>query len=187
MTKLPAYIKSLLSKDEVDQVWTKLQELMSAMPKDPVFDETNNDINVPQGVRFGKIINANMGKIYFNLSPDFFTESILNKLTAIAEEIEPGVTFQSATYTEYSSQYGKPTLGVHQDRFDIFLLIDLQINSNTTWELSADGADYKLEDGDAIALHAGSTDHGRPHKDFKDGEVVSMIFLDFLRPGTIND
>lgn len=184
MSNLPKYIKPLLSKEEVNELWLTIQDYMLTIPKDPVFDETGNDLNIPEGSKVGKILNTSMGKIYFNLPNGIIPKHIQEKIDAAAISLEPGVKFHSATYTEYSLEYGKPSLNFHQDRFDFFLLIDLQVNSSTSWPLSAAGIEYVLEDGDALALHAGSTDHGRPAKTFVDGETVSMIFLDYMRPGS---
>jgi hypothetical protein len=183
MTSLPSHIKSLLSESDISELWERIEYLKMTMANEEPFDETGNDTAVPSGLRLSKIINSNMGKIYFNLPSGFIPDHIQAKIDSAAEGLEAGVKFHSATYTEYSSEYGTPSLSTHQDRFDIFLLLDLQINSNTSWKLSAAGVEYDLSDGDALALHAGSTDHGRPEKVFKDGETVSMIFLDYMRPG----
>ena len=186
---LPAHLKQILSEDDRKDILSKINSLKATFPKEPEFDEAGgSEPKIGESSGKGYIQNSNMGKIYFHLPyNDFFTGEIHNKINSIVQQIEPGATPHSATYTEYSLKYGTPSLSVHQDRFDIFLLIDLQIDSNTLWPLSANGKDYELEDGDALAIHAGSTDHGRPSKTFVDGEYVSMIFIDFLRPGRENN
>lgn len=183
---LPQHIKEALTQEECSLLFDKINTLKLTMPVDPVFQEDLAPATAEEmsgAKKYGKILNKNMGKIYFNLDKDFIPKSIQDKINAIAEELEPGVKFHGGTYTEYSAKYGTPSLATHTDRFDIFLLLDLQLHSNTSWGLSANGIEYDMKDGDILALHAGSTEHGRPEKIFKDEDIVCMIFLDFFRPG----
>jgi hypothetical protein len=82
----------------------------------------------------------------------------------------------------YSSEYGQPDLPPHFDGDDNDLIVDLQLDSNTDWSLGLDEHVYKMKDSCALAFNPNKYAHWRPHKEFKDGEYVTMLFFRFYNP-----
>jgi hypothetical protein len=179
--KPPTFEQGLIPAEECIKFASIINDFKAMMPDKPVWDETDDYSDMPQTLGFGKILNSRMGKIYFQIPIVKIPSNILDLVTKAANDFEPGVEIHSVTYTEYSSEYGTPSLSYHTDRTDDLLLVDLQISSNTIWPLGANGELYDMNDGDALVIRSGSTVHGRPEKIFNPGEHVAMIFFDFLR------
>jgi hypothetical protein len=82
-------------------------------------------------------------------------------------------------FAEYNSKYGQPNLPPHFDGDNNSLIIDYQYKSNTSWGLGVDTTVFKMEDNKAIIFNPNEYPHWRPHKTFKEGEKITMIFFRF--------
>jgi hypothetical protein len=82
-------------------------------------------------------------------------------------------------FAEYSSQYGQPNLPPHFDGDTNSLIVDYQYKGNTSWGLGVDTKVFEMEDNKAIIFNPNEYPHWRPHKTFKEGEVITMIFFRF--------
>ncbi len=82
-------------------------------------------------------------------------------------------------FAEYNSKYGQPNLPPHFDGDNNSLIIDYQYKSNTSWGLGVDTTVFEMEDNKAIIFNPNEYPHWRPHKVFKDGEFITMIFFRF--------
>jgi hypothetical protein len=67
------------------------------------------------------------------------------------------------------------------------LIINYQLESNTSWELGLDLQTYTLEDNSALVFNANTNVHWRTHKDFKEGEYVKMLFIRFYNSEVRSD
>lgn len=120
------------------------------------------------------IQNTSLGKIMFNLTfPDFVKDKLIDAAKKMGLEVE----YFCATYTEYSSKYGKPVLTPHKDSQD-FCLIDYQLDANTSWPLVIEENIYDLSNNDALIFLPSRLTHSRQDKVFVDDEYVKMIFFD---------
>ena len=79
-----------------------------------------------------------------------------------------------------SNKYGQPNLPPHFDGDKNELIVDYQLSSNTNWGIGVNMEVYELEDNSAIAFNPNTNIHWRPHKEFKDGEYVTMLFFRFF-------
>jgi hypothetical protein len=61
------------------------------------------------------------------------------------------------------------------------------LSSNTDWGLGLNEEVYYLKDNSAILFNGNKEIHWRPHKEFKSGEYVKMIFVRFHTPNLAND
>ncbi len=111
-----------------------------------------------------------------------------NRLTDIARSIS-GLPLQMShtMAVEYSNLYGKPNLPPHFDGDDNDLIINIQLKSNTVWEMGLNTEVHALSDNSALVFNANKEVHWRAHKDFKDGEYVKMVFVRFCNPGNMSD
>jgi hypothetical protein len=84
-----------------------------------------------------------------------------------------------SVFAEYSSKYGQPNLPPHFDGDTNSLIVDYQYKGNTSWGLGVDSKVFEMEDNKAIIFNPNEYPHWRPHKTFKEGEVITMIFFRF--------
>ena len=116
---------------------------------------------------------------------------IVNKVTDFVVDtynlkVKPTMIYPPP-YVEYSNTYGDPLLMPHFDGDTIDLIVDYQLASNTDWNIGVDLKSYKLEDNSAVLFNPNKNIHWRPHKTFKNGEYVRMIFFRFYDPVNTSD
>lgn len=87
----------------------------------------------------------------------------------------------------YAKEYGQPNLPPHFDGDDTQLIMNYQLDSNTTWPVGIDKHTYGLKNNSAVMFHPNENIHWRPHKDFSDGEYVIMMFFRFYEPHNKQD
>jgi hypothetical protein len=115
-------------------------------------------------------------KITLNTVPS----EIERKLERIAGNIlKKDMKTSHILYVEYSNKSGQPNLPPHFDADTNDLVFDYQLESNTSWPLGLDRAIYPLKDNSVLIFNANKNVHWRPHKEFKDGEYVRMLFFRF--------
>lgn len=90
--------------------------------------------------------------------------------------------FTHVAYAEYSNLYGTPNLPPHFDADNNTLVVDYQLESNTSWDLGINLKQYELKDNSALIFNANENVHWRPHKIFKSNEYVKMLFFRFYDP-----
>ena len=109
-----------------------------------------------------------------------FSKDIVYTLYEIAKQYtDLPLSMDHALYVEYSPKYGKPNLLPHFDGDTNDLIINMQLDSNTTWDLGLNLETYTLEDNSALVFNGNKEIHWRVHKEFKENEFVSMIFIRF--------
>jgi hypothetical protein len=118
-----------------------------------------------------------LGRTLYNLD---FPDEIINKITKIINEtFEIEMAKTSSSCVIYSNKYGEPNLPPHFDADTNDLIVDFQISSNTNWSIGINLEVYKMEDNSALMFNPNTNIHWRPHKNFKDGEYIKMMFLRF--------
>jgi hypothetical protein len=95
--------------------------------------------------------------------------------------------FSGATFAEYSTRYGTPSLPTHFDGDWNDLIINYQLSSNTQWDIGVDLNVYEVKDNAALIFNPNKNVHWRPRKLFKDGDFVRMIFFRFHKLNNISD
>jgi hypothetical protein len=110
-------------------------------------------------------------------------ESIKKQISDWAKSFtDASISLKHIMYVEYNCKYGEPNLPPHFDRDDGDLIINYQLDSNTSWEIGVGLKKYNLKDNSAIAFNGNTNIHWRTHKYFKDEEYVKMIFFRFHNP-----
>lgn len=105
-------------------------------------------------------------------------KSIFNKLFDIVSKISGlDLVMHSALGVEYNKNYGEPNLPPHCDGSDSDIIVDFQLKANTSWDLGMETTIYTLEDNSALVFNPNEYVHWRPHKTFKNGEYLQMIFF----------
>jgi hypothetical protein len=126
----------------------------------------------------GSGVCKDLGRIQIGniLIPDHMRD----RLVDIANKIsKTNLMLSTFSYAEYSAKYGAPDLPAHFDYDKNDLVFDIQLESNTSWDLGINLKTYSLENNSALIFNANENVHWRPHKKFKDGEYVKMIFARF--------
>lgn len=94
------------------------------------------------------------------------------------------VMMPNPVWSEYSATYGQPNLPPHFDGdFNDFIInFQLESSPNTVWPAGVNLELYTLKDNSAVAFNPNTNAHWRPHRTFKDGEYIQMIFIRFFDP-----
>lgn len=79
----------------------------------------------------------------------------------------------------YSLEYGEPSLPPHFDGDSTDLILNYQLESNTTWPVGVGTEVVELEDNSAILFNPNEQVHWRTRKKFNKGEYVKMVFIRF--------
>lgn len=128
----------------------------------------------------------------YNIFHITLPEPIIDKLTAIAEEVSGTKVkrpeYNVSRYETVTSNCGKtytPILYPHTD--DAFIVpkitLDLQLRTNVSWDIAVDNWDsvelYTLSDNEMLSFSGTHQVHWRPKREFKPGEFLDMMFLHF--------
>lgn len=129
-----------------------------------------------------------LGRKYMGPVHEAFTEEIKDKIYAIAREASDlPLEMSHAMVVEYSADFGKPNLPPHFDGDTNDLIINMQLESNTRWDLGLNLETYTLEDNSALVFNANTEAHWRVHKHFREGEYVRMMFVRFYNAENPSD
>jgi hypothetical protein len=121
-----------------------------------------------------------LGRKYMGGIHHAFTPEIEAKMYAIANQAsEVPLSMTHGMVVEYSAEYGTPNLPPHFDGDTNDLIINMQLEANTSWDLGLNLETYSLEDNSALVFNANTEIHWRVNKDFKPGEYVRMMFVRF--------
>lgn len=132
-------------------------------------------------------IKENLGRL--SVEGVVLPRPLIDKLVDLVNDFSGNkLTFTNPPlYVEYNNKYGEPHLPPHYDGDYNDLIIDYQLSSNTEWPLGVNLQSIPLEDNSALMFNANTNIHWRPHKTFKDGEYVKMIFFRFFSEETTSD
>jgi hypothetical protein len=133
-------------------------------------------------------INTELGRIQFDLELDSINTKTVAKLNDVIKEVtDLPLAIHSVTYVEYNSLYGKPNLPPHVDGDTNDLILNIQLESNTDWDIGLNLQTYQIEDNSALIFNPNKEIHWRVYKDFKDGEYVRMLFIRLFNPDSPSD
>jgi hypothetical protein len=125
-------------------------------------------------------INSNLGRGRIGDIKNQLAKEVKDKIYRIISDISSApLAIDHIFYAEYNSKYGKPNLPPHFDGDTNDLIINMQLESNTKWDIGLNLETYTLEDNSALIFNANTEIHWRTHKEFKEGEYVSMLFIRF--------
>jgi hypothetical protein len=124
-----------------------------------------------------------LGRLQISDIQPYVPESIQKQISDLVKSFtDAPISLKHIMYVEYNCKYGEPNLPAHFDRDDGDLIINYQLDSNTSWEIGVGLKKYDLKDNSAIAFNGNTNIHWRTHKYFKDEEYVKMIFFRFHNP-----
>jgi hypothetical protein len=110
-------------------------------------------------------------------------KSIMPSIQKIADDLDGpnhhSIKAHGIMAVEYSGKYGRPVLRSHKDGGDSSLMINYQLESNTSWDLCIDDEIYTLGDNDALVMDPVRQLHSRVDKTFAEGEFLKMVFFRF--------
>lgn len=132
--------------------------------------------------------NGELGRLQVNEIGTGLSVKTFDRLNDIAKGItDLPLEISSVTYVEYSNLYGKPNLYPHLDRDKSDLILNIQLESNTSWDIGINLQTYEIEDNSALVFNPNKDIHWRTHKEFKDGEYVRMLFVRFWNSENVSD
>lgn len=183
-------IKDVFSQEQlnglnkiIDSINVPTSELHSAFPHDhekctPIAPSPDPTVGIDRVV----------GRVQTGCIDDYLSEDIKNRVLQIVEDIlgEP-CAITHALHATYSNQYGSPSLPPHFDGTPDDIIINFQLISNTSWDLGINTEVYSIKDNEALIFNPNTEIHWRPHKTFKDGEYIQMIFFRCYKTGSKSD
>jgi hypothetical protein len=123
-------------------------------------------------------ISKSLGRLQTSIPTIAESEETYNKLVDLCKASpEQELEISSIAYVEYNGKYGIPALPPHFDADSSEFIVNFQLDSNTYWDIGVDFDTYKMENNSAVIFQPNTNIHWRPHKKFKDGEYVKMIFF----------
>jgi hypothetical protein len=132
--------------------------------------------------------HTGLGRVQIFDIEGYLLPEIINKLNAIAKDnSDLPLEMTHAMSVEYSPLYGKPNLPPHFDGDTNDLIINIQLESNTVWDIGLNLQTYTLTDNSALVFNANKEVHWRVHKEFKEGEYVKMMFVRFYNSENRSD
>jgi hypothetical protein len=145
---------------------TKVTKVFSDEYIDSLFKLVDKSV-ISDDTRLGRSISILPNLINFN-----------TELKTILKELKlEDLSVSSVTYVEYNNKYGKPNLPPHYDGDFNELIINYQLESNTSWDVGVDKNVYSTEDNSALIFNPNKHIHWRPIKNFSDGEYLKMLFF----------
>jgi hypothetical protein len=145
-----------------------------------VIPTIDNGEYIASSDNLGTGLDVALGRLSIGDIGKQLNEDIKDRLTSIAEDfVDYPIRMDHILYTEYSNKYGKPNLPPHFDGDTNDFIINMQLSSNTSWDLGLNLQAYTLKDNSALIFNGNTEIHWRKHKEFKDGEYVSMLFTRF--------
>jgi hypothetical protein len=143
----------------------------------------NNAISIPS-----EGIDSTLGRSCIWDIKHSFNQDIKDTLENIVKNITGApLAMDHALYVEYSAKYGQPNLPPHFDGDTNDLIINTQLESNTSWDIGLNLETYTLKDNSAVIFNGNTEIHWRPHKEFKEGEYVRMLFIRFYNTENRSD
>jgi hypothetical protein len=145
-----------------------------------IFSTTQIDILKKAIPEYDYDIDKTLGRLRIGDIRSSFTQDIEDTLYDIAKKIsDKPLAIDHGLYVEYNSKYGKPNLPPHLDGDTNDLIINMQLESNTSWDIGLNTTVYTLRDNSALVFNGNTEVHWRVHKEFKEDEYVKMIFIRF--------
>jgi hypothetical protein len=125
-------------------------------------------------------IDSNLGRGWIGDIKNQLAQEVKNKIYRIISDISSApLAMDHILYAEYSAKYGQPNLPPHFDGDTNDLIINMQLKSNTSWDIGLNLETHTLEDNSALVFNGNTEIHWRTHKKFKEGEYVKMLFMRF--------
>jgi hypothetical protein len=125
-----------------------------------------------------KTIDTELGRVKVDSMMHGISELAGVKLRSIVRDVtDLPLSIGGATYVEYNLKYGKPDLPPHFDGDNSDLIINIQLESNTQWDIGLNQETYTLKDNSALIFNPNKEIHWRVHKTFRDGDYVRMLFV----------
>jgi hypothetical protein len=134
------------------------------------------------------LIDYKLGRIQVSYLKDGLDSKTVSKLYKIVKDFTDScLEIGNIVYVEYNPLYGKPNLPPHVDGDSTDLILNIQLASNTQWDLGLNLQTYSLKDNCALVFNPNKEIHWRVHKEFNDGEYVRMLFVRFANPNDFSD
>lgn len=170
----PAFIlKDIFSNEEIQNI------------KNTIFNQGSKKevINLKEPID----IDDNTNKIYsvmgrLDVEKLHFDKIIIEKIEKTLSNLYPNKKFYIGNKyiisSTYSGLYGRPGLSEHKDGgFPLQIIVDYQLDSNTSWNIKVDGQEYEIGNNDALVFDPVISSHSRPQKDFNLNDYVTMIYF----------
>ena len=175
MTEPAFVLKDIFSSDEINtlksfiQIQSEGRETLNFLNPEPIDPDKANHIKI-----YSKWGRQDIPQIKL---PTSITSKIQELINQKFDDGKYFVNHNEILVSTYSNKYGTPTLQKHKDGGNSSYLVDYQLDSNTSWDITVDGKDYPVRNNEAVVFNAVEFEHARPVKKFLDNEFITMIYF----------
>ena len=161
---------------------------MSITRVDNIFSQKEIDHMVKIISEGDAFVDTRYGRLRVSDLQDNLLPETIDKFNDIVKSVTTlPLKMGSVMSVDYSLLYGEPYLNPHFDGDYNDLIINIQLDSNTSWDLGLNLEKYTLDDNSALVFNGNTEVHWRVHKKFKEGEHVRMVFARFFNEGDLSD
>lgn len=159
---------------------TELNLINSLLRREDITRNEDGTFIQHDGDEYGYGIHSGLGRLQYRIEDNQqFSELRQNLAKKINALFGVNLSSSGAYCAEYSAEFGTPNLPVHWDHDNTEIIFNYQLSSTTSWDIGVDKDIYSMEDNTALVFNPNKYTHWRPHKTFKEGEYVKMIFFRF--------
>lgn len=175
----PVYLEKPFSSSQVDELRNIIMWHKSLKPTErrnvPGHEEVvDMDVRVPR-----KMTELSRQIIDF-VMPKSIEQTIDSFIKPMYKD---DIRLSHYNYLDYNIAYGDnrfvPSLQPHIDASNALLTFNYMIGGNIDWDICVEDTCYKLSPGDAIVFSAVNQVHWRPKRNWKPGEYVEIISLNY--------
>jgi hypothetical protein len=160
---------------------------MTVLLIDEIFSQDDIDIIYKSVSSAESVVDSRLGRLQTTIE-NCLSYKTIDKLEGIVQNFtKTKLEIRGVIYVEYNKLYGVPNLPPHVDADSTDILINIQLESNTQWDLGLNLETYSLKDNCALIFNPNENIHWRVHKEFNDGEYVKMLFVRLYKIGNSSD
>jgi hypothetical protein len=179
------YKENIFTKEEIEHIEKTISDELKNRKHVEWSDSLMGNTHTENLVRIKRDF---LGRIEINNLP--VSSLIKNKVFQLAKDMYQlkesyPENISGITYVEYNPKYGNPSLNVHKDNGSCGLILDYQLESNTSWPFGVEESTYNLKNNSMLAMYPLEHYHWRPEINWKDGDFVRLIFFEFFTPGLV--
>lgn len=177
--KLPIYVKSPFSKDQVDELKQIISDKLAVSPDYYLVPGGQEEYRGSNWHDPKRVVHMSREMVEFDAP--LHVEQTMDKYVKhlYPEEIK----LCHYSYIDYDLKHGDarfaPSLPPHIDNTETLVTFNYMLDGNIDWDIYIDGKPYLLKTGDAIMFSAINQVHFRPKRTWKPGEFVKILTFDY--------
>jgi hypothetical protein len=177
--KLPIYVESPFSEDQINRLKNIISEKLSVTPEYYLVPGGQEEYRGTNWHDPKKVVHMSREMVEFDAPLDIEQTMDKHVKHLYPEEIK----LCHYSYIDYDLRHGEgryaPSLPPHIDNTETIVTFNYMLDGNIDWDIYIDGNPYSLKTGDALMFSAINQVHFRPKRSWKPGEFVKILTFDY--------